>query len=101
MAPTFTERSLILVMRVATESTIGLADLAEEAGVNVSTTWRWATVGVKGVKLETMLIGGRRRTSHEAYGRFLASINSGKVVTTKQRLKAIEAAEREADMLGL
>ena len=34
--------------------------------INVSTLWRWATTGVRGVKLETIMAGGSRVTSLEA-----------------------------------
>jgi hypothetical protein len=39
-------------------------------GVDACTVWRWATRGVRGVKLETLLIGGIRYTSAEALQRF-------------------------------
>ncbi|MCR9211960.1 MAG: DUF1580 domain-containing protein [bacterium] len=37
----------------------------------MSTAWRWANRGVKGVKLETVSIGGKRLTSVQAVTRFL------------------------------
>ena len=40
---------------------------------NVATLWRWRTAGVRGVKLETILCGGRRMTSREALTRFFAA----------------------------
>ena len=42
---------------------------------DVATLWRWRTAGCRGVKLETMLYGGRRYTSSEAIRRFLNAIN--------------------------
>lgn len=38
---------------------------------HISTLIRWYTKGVRGVKLETALIGGRRFTSLEAIQRFI------------------------------
>ena len=38
--------------------------------LNPSTFYRWAFKGVKGVKLETVCIGGIRMTSREALERF-------------------------------
>ena len=32
---------------------------------NVATLWRWRTAGCRGVKLETILVGGKRYTSRE------------------------------------
>jgi hypothetical protein len=40
-----------------------------------STARRWAREGVKGVVLETVRLGGRRFTSHEALARFFARLN--------------------------
>jgi hypothetical protein len=37
---------------------------------NLSTIWRWAIRGVRGVKLETYIFAGRRLTSVEALERF-------------------------------
>lgn len=48
------------------------ARAVKPAGVNSATCWRWIQRGVRGVKLETVLIGGRRYTSEEALGRFFA-----------------------------
>ena len=38
-------------------------------GVSVSTVWRWTLRGVRGVKLETLMVGGIRHTSREALQR--------------------------------
>lgn len=39
------------------------------------TIMRWKREGLRGVKLETLLIGGRRYTSVEALHRFIKSVN--------------------------
>ena len=39
-----------------------------------STWWRWWRNGHKNVRLETLVIGGRRYTSAEAVGRFAAAL---------------------------
>ncbi len=42
-----------------------------------ATIWRWAMRGVKGVKLETWLAGGKHRyTTPAAIERFLAAMNA-------------------------
>lgn len=38
---------------------------------HVSTLWRWCHRGVLGVRLETIVGGGRRYTSKAAIGRFI------------------------------
>jgi hypothetical protein len=40
-----------------------------------STAIRWADRGVRGSRLETVTIGGRRYTSREALTRFIARLN--------------------------
>ena len=40
---------------------------------HIATVWRWLHAGCRGVKLESVLIGGRRYTSKEAIQRFIAS----------------------------
>lgn len=42
---------------------------------HVSTCWRWWRHGIRGVKLETVVIGGRRYTSREALQRFFQELN--------------------------
>ena len=71
------------------------------AGVALSTAHRWRLNGVRGNKLATVLVGGRRYTSIEALERFLAAINGGQVATpslsaaTAKRQKATAAALRD------
>jgi hypothetical protein len=42
--------------------------------VHYQTVWRWATRGVRRVRLETAKVGGRRFTSREAIRRFVQTI---------------------------
>ena len=44
--------------------------VARENRKHVSTVWRWVLRGVKGHRLESFLVGGRRYTTREAVGRF-------------------------------
>lgn len=70
---------------------------------NVSTVWRWVQRGVRGVTLDTVLIGGRRYTSREALQSFVerstAAADGGTppVRTSRQRERAMQQAEREFD----
>lgn len=41
----------------------------------VSTIWRWAETGIRGVKLEVTRVGWRKYVSDEAIERFLTAIN--------------------------
>jgi len=49
---------------------------------HISSLIRWASRGVKGVKLETVVIGGRRYTSIEAIGRFITRLNASETSGT-------------------
>jgi hypothetical protein len=77
---------------------------------HISTTIRWYKAGVRGVKLETILLGGKRFTSREALQRFadrLTAADAGDVPPRlsharrqqKQRAKAHldEAWERPSE----
>jgi len=74
---------------------------------HLSTLWRWCHRGVRGIKLETVLIGGTRFTSREALQRFFdrttAAADGVQPVarTSAERRRSIEAAERELDDAGI
>lgn len=76
-------------------------------GVHAATTWRWVRRGVRGIRLETVLIGGIRYTSREALERFFAAITAiangetPPIRTPTQRQRQIEAAERELSRAGI
>ena len=74
---------------------------------HLSTLHRWRLRGVRGVRLETVLIGGRRYTSVEALERFSERVTTaadGEPApqrTNRQRAAAISRAERELDRAGI
>jgi hypothetical protein len=45
-------------------------------GPNVATLWRWTVKGVRGIKLESSLVGGRRVTTPAAVRRFVAALSN-------------------------
>ncbi len=70
------------------------------------TVWRWLDRGVRHVKLESVLVGGRRFVSKESINRFLESINQPDVQRTSpavaaKRKRAIKRAEKELQEAGL
>ncbi|MBX3413904.1 MAG: DUF1580 domain-containing protein [Pirellulales bacterium] len=75
---------------------------------HVSTLHRWRLRGVRGVRLETTLIGGKRYTSIEALQRFADRLNghSDSLVPSRPatppaaRAKQIAAADRDLDRAG-
>ncbi len=68
-----------------------------------ASVWRWVLNGVGGVKLESILIGGKRFTSAESIQRFCdrrtatADGDAPRARTSRQRQREITAAEREFD----
>ena len=61
-----------------------------------STIYRWATKGVRGHVLESVLIGGIRYTTHEALERFVAHAHGSE--QNDAHAQAIEAALRRAGL---
>ncbi len=74
--------------------------------VHVSTLYRWATVGCRGIVLETLQVGGTRCTSRESLQRFFEALSASKgsssahnpfnpsIRTEARRLRDSEAAAR-------
>jgi hypothetical protein len=73
--------------------------------VHVSAVYRWILRGVRGVRLETIRIGGTSYTSAEALQRFADGLNASSSneltarPTTSTRRKQIERAEREVQAI--
>jgi hypothetical protein len=74
---------------------------------HIATIYRWMLRGVKGVRLETCLVGGKRFTSHEALQRFSEAVTraaQGKAAVPRQstrRKQHDEAVDRELQAAGL
>jgi hypothetical protein len=79
--------------------------------IHTSALWRWATRGVRRVKLEALLLGGRYVTSIEAlerFGRGLAETAAPKDIppatrprTDRHREKAIGRARKRLEAAGI
>ena len=82
---------------VKRETTLRLTQVPDELSSrpHVATVWRWCLRGVRGVKLESLVVGGVRYTSHEAIERFLARLNGQPQPPPPERA-AREAGERLA-----
>lgn len=78
--------------------------------VHISCIYRWTLNGCKGIKLESIQIGGTRCTSREALGRFFERLSQASGIdadqalptfrTSSQRAKADAQAERELIKAG-
>ncbi len=75
--------------------------------LNVSTIYRWALHGQRGIKLESLKIGGQRVTSLNAIQTFCTALARNEVVApnpkTKQlaSLKRSKEVEAELDQVGI
>jgi hypothetical protein len=70
---------------------------------HLNTIRRWATQGVRGVKLQTVKIGGRYFTSREALGAFIAHLSDPGTVGAPEPSGPVlerraKAAERARDV---
>ena len=108
---------------LATESIIPVAEVPEHLGKmrpHVATVYRWAQVGLRGIRLETIRVGGTMCTSVEALQRWCEALTNGNgwrsaeapesppsdsphsgARMTKARRRAIAAAEKELAEAGI
>lgn len=72
---------------------------------HIATIYRWAQNGIRGVKLETVRLGGTVCTSVEAIQRFVERLSDPTSTTrpspTKARQRQVEAAERQLADAGI
>ena len=73
--------------------------LVPPTGISMATMFRWISPrGVRGARLATVVIGGRRLTSRESLSRFFAAQNATESpapsFTPSQRQKQAEVANR-------
>jgi uncharacterized protein DUF1580 len=64
--------------------------------IHNSTLFRWASKGVRGVRLETIRVGGSRCTSIEALRRFVAQLSVGQSGKCDVPTKSWRSQERDA-----
>jgi hypothetical protein len=74
--------------------------------LSLATLHRWRLNGVRGVQLETALVGGLRYTSLEAIARFIAAQNAADApatpaITPAQRRRQSEAARLALQEAGI
>jgi GTP-dependent phosphoenolpyruvate carboxykinase len=98
-----------MTIDLSTETPVAFSEAKFPGNPHISTRHRWRLQGVRGVKLETFLCGGRRFTTEEAVGRFIAHLNGSTEpsafapsrATTAAQQKRIEAARRELRAAGI
>lgn len=68
--------------------------LPKSSRPSYATWWRWWRRGIRGVHLETVLIGGKRYTTVEAMQRFVAALSAPSSVRY-QRIRSSLGRDRE------
>lgn len=66
-----------------------------------STLWRWHRRGIRGVRLETVVVGGTRYTSREALSRFSASLTAADEAADEEPAERSPETERRLQRAGL
>ena len=75
--------------------------------IHRSTCERWRMRGVRGVKLQTILVGGRRYVDRDAFDSFIQATTSaaddGQATThtPRSRRRSLAQANRELDSAGI
>jgi hypothetical protein len=83
-----------------------LGRLRDERPVSPSTLWRWASRGLRGVRLEIVRIGGTACTTPDAIRRFLVEVEARRTQTIPEQPTAphptrASAAAEELEVLGI
>ena len=101
---------------IATETVLSLNDAVSRlprrrrgSRPHVATLYRWAQSGLRGVKLETIQIGGTCCTSREALQRFFDALTRSerdaklnpRTPPDRERDRRIENAEAECERAGI
>lgn len=95
-----------MAIDISTETLITMPQASARFPVHPSlcTLWRWRLKGIRGRKLETVIIGGTPYTSVEALARFArheGGNDAPTIRTPAARERAIELAERELKSAGI
>lgn len=71
--------------------------------VSPQTIYRWCSTGIDGIRLETIVIGGRMQTSLEALTRFFAAVTEAKQAATRddETGERSEHVQRKLEAAGL
>ena len=91
------------------ERRLSPSHICRELEISAATVGRWFGKGVRGVRLESIVVGGRRYTTREALQRFVDATTAAPSPaagpadcrTNRQRDAAIARAEAELEKAGV
>lgn len=78
-----------------------LKQVAKDLNVHIASIWRWVLHGVRGHKLPTILIGGRRYVLRQDLEAFLAAGESRPIHQQQAMEARAEAAGKVLDAYGI
>ena len=92
-----------------TEAILSLKDSCDcfpgRGRLHISTVQRWRQVGVRGVRLETVRVGGKTFTTREAISRFISAQNQDAdrplTISMTQRQRQSDAAREALRAAGI
>lgn len=76
---------------------LSLSEVAKDVGVHVATVWRWVLSGVRGRKLRSVHVGGRRYVLRADLDAFLAPAEAAEAEPSA----SAQAAGKMLDALGI
>jgi hypothetical protein len=95
------------VLDILNETILRLADAANHlpprrggSTAHAATLYRWAKAGYRGIKLETIRVGGSLCTSLEALQRFCERLTESDVVPARAPVLFSASRRREAECAG-
>ncbi len=102
------------MININNETLLSLADAAaavprRRAGrkCHIATVYRWAQRGVRGIRLETIQVGGTRCTSKQAMQRFFEALTvqsaapSAPSIPSLPDVRKLAEVDRQLDEIGL
>jgi hypothetical protein len=89
-----------MAIDIATDELISLSQAAKcrPTPPSPATLWRWHRKGIRGIRLETVLIGGKRYTTAEEFAAFCSRVTAADSSTTDERSDAVR---RRLEVRGL
>lgn len=87
--------------RWLTAKRYSLTEVAKLLHVHPSTVWRWKLRGVRGHRLQTVVIGGTRYVLEADLNKFLVAMNDGVVPLDDDHDARATVAAAQLDALGV
>ena len=88
------------MLDTTTENLMTLGEASRFVRKHITTVYRWSTSGYRGVVLETIQVGGSRRTSREAIQRFCERLSGGATPRAVRTRDNAEKAGKELERYG-